>query len=357
MISFRQKIFSNKELINRTARYIKDHPVLPLSAASLGIGVANYRTNTRRQREGVEQHKEQLKALNNLNSNITKNSEALNKLDQILKESNKVLGETNKKESTTKKKSRSGILSILKRKNYSIENGGFRGRKIEPSPSSISGGALVGGSIGALIGTAAGHSNPTGSTGIFALIGAGVGAGLGALVTWMSNIANKSIFNSGLSNNANSYTLCDYLDKYYREPEVSEEETVSSQKQVGNRQITTTTRRTTSTGSKINPVGTLYNIDSDPNKHVVNILLRGNVMVMLVNKPTSFELKKLNIVLDKYCSSYRLADYTSEKLGKDIYLVEINIVNNTEGSFVVSLINAGIKVNILTTDRFGIKNR
>lgn len=354
MIRFKQRFFSKKGILKKTVDYVKDHPILPISAASLGIGVANYKTNTKRQKEGVEQHKEQLKALNSLNNNITKNNEALAKLDLILKENNKVLEKTSKT-STPEKRSRS-ILTIFKRKNYSIESGGFKGRKVEPSPSSVSKGALVGGSIGALAGTVVGHSSSTGDTGIFALIGAGFGAGIGAFVTWMSNVANKSIFNSGLSNRANSYTLCNYLDKYYREPEVSEEEIESSNKQLGNKQITTI-RKISKSNTSINPVGTLYNIDSDPNKYVVNILLRGNVMVMLINKPTTFELKKLNIVLDNYCSSYKLADYTSEKLGKDMYLVEINIVNNTEGTFIVNLINSGIKVNILTTDRFGIKNK
>ena len=78
---------------------------------------------------------------------------------------------------------------------------------------------------------------------------------------------------------------------------------------------------------------------------------------MLINNPTSFEMKKLNMILDNYCKSYKLADYTSEKLGKDMYLVEVNIVQSTEGSLVVNMIESGLKVNILTTDRFGIKNK
>ena len=46
MINFRHKEFSKKKIVSSTIKYVKDHPILPLSAASLGVGVANYKTNT-----------------------------------------------------------------------------------------------------------------------------------------------------------------------------------------------------------------------------------------------------------------------------------------------------------------------
>ena len=69
------------------------------------------------------------------------------------------------------------------------------------------------------------------------------------------------------------------------------------------------------------------------------------------------ELTKLNNALDSYCRSYSKADYTSQKLDKNSYLVEVNIVSGAEINPLVSMINSGIKINILTTDRFGIKNK
>ena len=52
-----------------------------------------------------------------------------------------------------------------------------------------------------------------------------------------------------------------------------------------------------------------------------------------------------------------MADYTSEKLSAGMYLVEVNIVQGAERRIVIGLIQSGLKVNILTTDRFGIKNK
>ena len=88
-------------------------------------------------------------------------------------------------------------------------------------------------------------------------------------------------------------------------------------------------------------------------------MLRGNVMAMLLNKPTTYELNKCNNILDNYCKNFKNADYTASKLDKNIYLVEINIVDyiSTGMELVLGFIKSGFKVNILTTNRFGIKNK
>lgn len=350
MKNFRQKLFSKgKKLVKSGLKYVKDHPILPVSTASLGIGIANYKTNTKRQKEGKEQHKEQLEALKNLNKNIIENSEALNIVNQALQNNNENLRLSRENENN---KPRGRTILFFRRKNYSIESGGFSGRKIEPNPTSVSKGALVGGALGGAVGTILDAPNGQMKGGV--LIGAGIGAGLGALVTWLSNVAEKSIFNRGLSKGSNSYKLLKYLEDHYTEPDIVEEET-TTQNIGGSVKLTNTVKRQKS--SKIDPKGTLFGVDSDPKKYAINILLRGNVLVLLINNPTSFEIKKLNIILDNYCKSYKLADYTSENLGKNIYLVEVNIVQNTEGSLVINMIESGLKVNILTTDRFGIKNK
>lgn len=342
MIKFKQKDFSKK--LSSAVKYIKDHPILPVSAASLGVGIANYRTNTKRQKEGIEQHKAQLEALKNLNESVTKNSEALRNVNKALEENSKRISTP----SETKKKPTRFIF--FKRKEYSIQDGGFKGKKIEPTPTSISFGAGIGAGLGSVVGLGVTKTGPG------AAIGAVIGAGLGALTTWMSNVAEKSIFNSGLTRGANSYTLIKYLENYYMPDEEEIETSVSSTERIGNTRVTTT-RKVAPRKSNINPIGTLFNVDSDPKKCVVNILLRGNVMVLLINKPTSMELSKLNSVLDSYCRSYKMADYTSEKLSAGMYLVEVNIVQGAEGRIVIGLIQSGLKVNILTTDRFGIKNK
>lgn len=354
MIKFKQKDFSKK--LSSAVKYVKDHPILPLSAASLGVGIANYRTNTKRQKEGVEQHKAQLVALKSLNESVNKNSEALSNVNRALLENTSTLvikNETKGNQPNQKKIKNSLIKRIFKRKEYSIQDGGFKGRKIEPVPTSVGLGAGIGAGIGGAIGLG------VIKTGSGAAVGAILGAGIGALATWLSNVAEKSIFNSGLTRGANSYTLIKYLERYYSPQEDEVVETSTSKTDVVGGTSITQTRKTISSPRKssVNPIGTLFNVDSDPKKCVVNILLRGNVMVLLMNKPTSMELMKANSVLDSYCRSYKMADYKSEKIDSNMYLVEINIVQSTEGSLVIGLIQSGLKVNILTTDRFGIKNR
>ncbi len=349
MINFRHKEFSKKKIASSTIKYVKDHPILPLSAASLGVGVANYKTNTKRQMEGVEQHKAQLAALEKLNNNITENSKVLKTVNEAL-EKNK-----NSISITAPKNEKQGIKhSFIFRKLYSIEDGGFKGRKVAPKKSSVGIGASVGAAVGAGFGFIT--SSPGAQSSTAAGIGAIMGAGIGALAVWLSNVAEDSIFNRGLSRGANSYTLIKWLENYYMPKEEVSEELIN-EVDLGNGKTRRRIVKTNLRQSTISPVGTLFNIDSDPKKCILNILLRGNVMAILVNDPTKTELKKANIVLDNYCRNYRLADYTSEKLGKNVYLVEVNIVQSTEGSLVLDFIKAGLKVNIVTSDRFGIKNR
>lgn len=327
--------------------YLKDHPILPLSAASLGVGIANYKTNTKRQRESIQQHKEQLEALTRLSKNISKNSESLNELNKNLE-----------KESGDDIKRRS-IFGKLLNKDFSIQDGGFKGRKLLPEKSSVGTGAVVGGALGAGVGAFLGHEQK--ESGSFALVGGLFGAGIGALAVWLNNIANESYFNLGLSTRANSYTLIKGLERIYipEEDEVEEStETTTYDKDVFGRRVKSTTKVTKSPRkSSVSPIGTLFSVDSDPKRCTINLLLRGNVLVMLVTKPSNLELTKINNVLDKYCRKFKMADYSSKTIEKNTYLVEVNIVQNQEAYLVSDLINSGLKVNILTTDKFGIKNR
>lgn len=364
-MKFRQKYFSKTKGI---IKYIKDHPVLPISAASLGIGVANYATNTRRTKEAKEFNRAQLNAMKTLNKNISDNNKTNNLLREALIENSKKLSENSAKvldhrerEGRTSNKSKKSFLSTIfrrkKEKDFSIQSGGFKGRKVEPSGGGYLTGTAVGAGLGAVVGIGLSHpSNPRSFTGAVATVGALLGAGVGALVTWLSNTAEKSIFNSGLSHRANSYTVIKGLENYYTPKEkdsVVEEEVTQ---QYGNIKHTV---RTSAKPKKslVSPIGTLFSVDSDPKKHTVNLLLRCNVLAMLIIKPTNMELTKLNNALDSYCKSFKAADYTSQKIDKDCYLVELKVVNGAEINPLIDIINSGIKINILTTDRFGIKNK
>lgn len=362
MVIFKLKNFSKVKSLKSAGKFLKDHPVLPISAASLGISVANYRTNNKRREEGVEQHKEQIKTLKQLNNNILKNSEALNAVNSALKDNTNNLSARSLNmalipQTTAEKRgqSRRGIRSLFRKKErqYSIQDGGFKGRKIEPKKSSVGVGAGVGAAAGTVVGLAMSNNNPA-TKGAVAF-GAIIGAGVGALAVWLNNVAKESIFNLGLATRANSYTLIKKLEAIYspEEKEVVEESKTTT---TNNNTTHTTVVRKSSPKSNVSPVGMLFNIDSDPKKHVVNLLLRGNVMLILLYKPNNLELSKMNHILDGYCSRYKLADYSSTKIESGVYLVEVNIVDNSEASLVRGIIESGMKVNILTTDRFGIKN-
>lgn len=369
MAKFKQKKFSKKlDVVKKSGKYLIDHPILPVSTTALGINIANYKTNKRRTEEGKEYQEAQLQAMKDLNENITKNNEALLIVKDALGENSKRLSERRNEEykKPISKKRKKNILSAIFRpkeeeKDYSIQEGGFKGRKVEPQKANVFKGASVGTVIGAGVGLipTLGMGTDSKTKMISAGIGALVGSGLGALTTWLDNVARKSVYNTGLETKANSYDLVVALEDYYTpDPEDEEEEVITTTENYrGIRVQRTTKTKTREKKSQISPIGMLFNIDADPKKHVINLLLRGNVMVILINKPTNTELSKCNIILDNYCKKYRFADYSAEKLGKDAYLVEVNIVKNSSDEIVIDLIDSGLKVNILTTDRFGYKNK
>lgn len=366
---FRQKDFSKKNTIKGVGKYLAKHPLLPVSLTTLGISAANYRTNKKRQEEGKEYQEEHLKVIRDLNNNMIKNVEALNTVKDALGENSKILSdqrnnkEEKSKEKTNKRKGlvfRKKVLNLLKDKNYSIQEGGFKGRKIEPKKTSVLKGAAVGAGISAGVSGITILANPAFSTrdkGLMMSIVTLLGSGFGALATWLDNISRESIFNSGLSTDVNSYNLIKSLEDYYTQDE-EEHEITTSTKLYDDVTVRKTIKRLPKK-STISPIGTLFSIDADPKKHVINLLLRGNVMVMLLNKPTTYELNKCNNILDNYCKDFKNADYTASKLDKNIYLVEINIVDyiSTGMELVLGFIKSGFKVNILTTNRFGIKNK
>lgn len=355
MKKFKQKDFSKTKA---ALKFIKDHPVLPISAGSLAVGIANYATNTKRTKDNEKYQKAQLEAISSMNKSLIENNKSLREVSTALGENSKRLSES--RQISVPQQSTAPTRVKKKRfKLFSIQDGGYKGRKIAPEKSNVGIGAGIGAVIGSGFGLLDAHTNPAASGSTSVAIGALLGAGIGALFTWMSNVANESIFNSGLSRSANSYALVKALENYFTpKTENSEEEVVTETETIGNKTVSRS-RKTISTPRKstVNPVGMLFSVDADPKKYVCNILLRGNVLVILVNDPTPNELRIMNAILDKYCSKYRNADYTSRKLDKKSYLVEIKVVQGAEAEVVLGLINNGIKVNILTGDRFGIKNK
>lgn len=69
MINFRQKVFGRS---SKTLEYIKKHPTLPLSAASLAVSGTGLAVAERNRREGREDRREQIRVMKNLNNTLTK---------------------------------------------------------------------------------------------------------------------------------------------------------------------------------------------------------------------------------------------------------------------------------------------
>lgn len=77
-IKFKKKEFSK---ISKAVTYVKKHPTVPITAASLAVGTANLATNRSRHDRDREYQDKQLRAMNNLTNSLTnlnKNVEQVN---------------------------------------------------------------------------------------------------------------------------------------------------------------------------------------------------------------------------------------------------------------------------------------
>lgn len=355
MKKFRQKEF------NKIIDYLGKHPTLPISTGTLIFSGSNYITNSRRYNKDRKYQKDQLKAMENLTNSLTDTVNSMKDMNSSLKNVNKELiserGISSKMQQRDENKKSSFFGNIFRRKNYSIQDGSYTGNKRLISNGSYKMGALIGAGIG-LAGTSVNLiNNPSVSNKLKATtIGVGtiLGAGIGALTGYLKDIIDKSIFNKGLSK-INSYDIIDYIDSIYYTEDV-EKKTISK--------ITPTNKKsnyfdlieeqeeiTKKVRPSVNPRGIIYDIDGDPKKYTLNLMCRGNVMVILFNDPSKYDLKGLNSVLDNYCRDYKNADYISNKISKNSYTIEINIVEGAYESLIRSLINSGFKLNIITGNK------
>ena len=76
---------------------------------------------------------------------------------------------------------------------------------------------------------------------------------------------------------------------------------------------------------------------------------------MYINNANSREIQIINQALDEYCRHFRNADYISESIGKNSWLVNIKLIEGYESWVGLELIQHGLKLNIITGQRFGIK--
>ena len=239
---------------------------------------------------------------------------------------------------------------------FSLESGSYSGSKRTPRTSGqgVGTSAIVGGLIGAAFGGLVGEQDRSSA----ALTGGLIGAGLGAVTTWLGNIADQSIFNSGVNSRYNSYDFIDGVDLFYHprteDSEITTSETESTE--VNGRTSSRTVTRKSTVRPKRESEGIRYDIDGDPKKHVVNILFSGSA-ALYINKANPREIQIINNTLDNYCRYFRNADYIAESIGKNSWFVNIKLIDGDESWVGLDLIQHGIKLNIITGQRFGIGKR
>jgi len=218
-------------------------------------------------------------------------------------------------------------------------------------------GALLGGAVGkpgkgALIGAGIGGISGENDSKKTALAGGLIGAGLGAVTTWLGNITDQSTFNSKVTDKYNSYDFIDEVDLFYH-PKTEEDSEVTTSETVTVENTSRTVTKKAVIRPKRESEGIRYDIDGDPKKHVVSILFSGSA-ALYINKANSREIQIINQVLDDYCKRFRNADYISENIGKGSWFVNVKLIEGYEDWVGLELIQRGIKLNIITGQRFGV---
>lgn len=252
----------------------------------------------------------------------------------------------------------------FRQKDFSIQEGRYTGSKRTPRKGGYLGSAVTTGLAGAGFGALTGLANEGSGRdiGTCAIIGGLVGAGFGAFCRWMANIADNSEFNLGRSHNCNSYLLIQAIEDTFNprnQGDDWENSEVTVQERDERGRIITRTRRNVSDRRKnIEPENVLYEVDGNPNNSVLSLLYQGNVLVIYVNKPNIRELRTLDYILDGYCRSYKEADYLAyQTKDKKSYVIELDVIENTEDTLMEEIINNGFKPNIITKSRLGINGR
>ena len=303
-----------------------------LGIASLGVSTASLASNLARNQQIAAQSKAQEKASKKQLEAMDRLTNTLGDVDKSMKNfkipAQSVSNNNNKVDNKKKPKS-------FFRKFFSIESGSYKGLKRVPSAVSEVKAAKALGTVGGVIGGSVG-------SGLGVVAGASTGAAFGAFSAWMYNRAEKSLFNSGLSRNANSYNLIQVIENKYSNPETKAVSTTPGVVNISTKKL------------EGEPKGTIYEVDSNPNKFVISLLYRNNVLLMYINNPSRQELGILNEKLDEYCFTFKNADYSSEQLRKNTYCVEVFVVSGAEENLLTSLIDSGFKLNIITGDKFGI---
>ena len=309
---------------------------LGTALTSLSLNRRSIKDNEKSRKESIielksakEQNKKLLDALDKLNSNLER-KKLINYNYYIPADKSESLPKEQPKEQPKRKRRFLGLFSnntnnCYRQKSYSIQTGSYIGERdyknwregnLSTKNSKIKTGIstrVAGATLGAIT---------SGS-----LIGAVTGYLTGMVISSIFNIlrttAEKSVFNKSVTSGLVPGDLLKIVERYYKDSNI-----------------------------KIDPVGKVYDVDKSASNYTVSILSKGSVFAILVYRPSRLELRQLNKILDDYCKKYKNADYASENIEpkEDNYIIELNVIKGTELEFIKSLIDTGIKFNIITKD-------
>lgn len=308
---------------------------LGTALTSLSLNRRSIKDNEKARKESAlelkrarEQNKRLLDTLDKLNSNLER-KKLINYNYYMPAEKSKNLPKEQPKEQPKGRRRFLGLFSnntnSYRQKNYSIQTGSYIGEKDyknwREGNSSTRESKRIIGSVARIAGSTAG-TIVSGS-----LAGAATGYLTGMVLSGIFNIlrtaAERSVFNKSVTSGLVPGDLLKIVEKYYKDSNI-----------------------------KVDPVGKVYDVDKSASNYTVSILSKGSVFAILVYRPSRLELRQLNNILDDYCKKYKNADYASENIEpkEDSYIIELNVIKGTELDFIKSLIDTGIKFNIITKD-------
>ncbi len=313
-----------------------------LSTASLGTAGASLALNSRNARENAEYRKrsedelarsreqnvELLKTLKDLNHNLKDKKLISHNYNYYVPKESIPKDNSLQPRQVTARKKFLGLFSNntnrYNQRNYSIQTGSYIGDKdyknwkgnssTQKSKANTAIAARIG---GAAAGAIVSKSLWGGVSGYL------TGMILSSIFNALRTTAEKSVFNKSVTTGLVPEDLLKIVENYYKE-----------------------------CNTKVDPVGKVYDVDKSASNYTVSILSKGSVFAILVYRPSRLELRQLNKILDDYCKKYKNADYASENVEpkEDSYIVELNVIKGTEKDFIKSLIETGIKFNIITKD-------
>jgi hypothetical protein len=229
---------------------------------------------------------------------------------------------------------------------FSIQSGGYAGDKRIPMHGGKTKWGLIGAGIGSVIGVLNILTDKTHGKKSIPIFLGGIGAStaIGALLKWILNGLDQSVFNSKLTAGS-AYKLIDTLDAYILGTESDTTVKTTNTDDNGN---STEVSTTSHSRKKHKLEGLVYDIDGNPDKYMINILYDGTTMILTLNNPSKSLLSYLNDDLDSYCHNYKYMDYRSKLIGKNKYIVEIKTARDTAIGIPYNLYTYGYKFNIIT---------